>query len=258
MKVAGKVCVVTGGAQGIGRALCERFAADGAAGVVVVDRNAAGAAAVAESIGGLAIGCDIASETDVQAMVRTATEHYGRIDVLCNNAGIANDQDFLTGSVDPWNQQWAVNVMGHVYATRAVLPQMLERGEGYLQHTASMAGLLTSVGQAAYAATKAAVVSLAEWLSITYGKRGIEVFLLAPIGVDTPMLAGTSKVLRDIGPVSTPADVAAMVTDAFAEGRFLTFTDPIAEKWLRGKADDRQSWIAGMRKLNDLLETATA
>jgi NAD(P)-dependent dehydrogenase (short-subunit alcohol dehydrogenase family) len=258
MKVAGKVCVVTGGASGIGRALCVRFAADGAAGVVVVDRNADGAGEVATAIGGLAVACDIGSESEVTAMVARATEHYGRVDVMCHNAGIANDNDFLTGPVDPWHQQWAVNVMGQVYATRAVLPQMLERGEGYLLHTASMAGLLTSVGQAAYAATKSAVVALAEWLSITYGRRGIEVFLLAPIGVDTPMLAGTSKVLREIGPVVTPAAVADLVTDAFAEGRFLTFTDPVAEKWLRGKAADRAGWIAGMRNLNDLLEPSTA
>lgn len=257
MRVTGKVCVVTGGAQGLGKALCERFAAEGASGIAVVDRNAEGAGAVAQAIGGLGVACDLGVEEEVDAAIAQVMDRYGRIDVLCNNAGIHTDQDFLTGTVDPWHQQWAVNVMAQVHTTRAVLPQMLERGEGYLQHTASMAGILTSVGAPAYAATKHAVVALAEWLSVTYGSRGIEVFLLAPIGVDTPMLAATPKLLREIGPVSTPEEVAGMVVEGFAEGRFLTLTDPLAEKWMQKKADDLEGWLVGMRRLQDQFDPAT-
>lgn len=255
MDVTGKVCVVTGGASGIGKALCERFAAAGAAGVVVVDRNAEGAAAVAESVGGLSVSCDLGAQAEVDAMVATANERYGRIDVLCNNAGIANDEDFLEGSVEPWAQQWAVNVMSHVHAVRAVLPQMLERGEGALQHTASMAGILTSHGAAAYAATKHAVVGLAEWLSITYGHKGIKVFLLAPLGVDTPMLDTSSDFARQAaGPIRTPEEVAGQVLDAFAAERFLVLTDEVAAEWMRRKAEDLDRWLEGMRRLQDKLE----
>jgi NAD(P)-dependent dehydrogenase (short-subunit alcohol dehydrogenase family) len=254
MKVEGKICVVTGGASGIGAALVRRFAADGAAGIVVVDRNAEGAAAVAESVGGLAHACDLGVEAEVNAMVAAAFERYGRVDVLCNNAGIANDQDFLESTIEPWDQQWAVNVMSHVYAVRAVLPSMLERGEGYLQHTASMAGILTTHGAAAYASTKHAVVGLAEWLSITYGHRGIGVHLLAPLGVDTPMLDTTSDFAKTAaGPIRTADEVAGQVVDAFDEGRFLVLTDPIAAEWMRRKSDDLERWLEGMRRLQDRL-----
>lgn len=255
MRVTGKVCVVTGGASGIGKALCERFAAEGAEGVVVVDRDAAGARAVADAVGGLAAPCDVGVEAQVNEVLAAANERYGRIDVLCNNAGIANDEDFLEGGLEPWAQQWAVNVMSHVYAVRAVLPQMLERGEGAIQHTASMAGILTSHGAAAYAATKHAVVGLAEWLSITYGHRGIQVFLLAPLGVDTPMLDTSSEFARQAaGPIRTPAEVAGQVVDAFEAERFLVLTDPVAGEWMRRKSEDLDRWLEGMRRLQDRLE----
>jgi NAD(P)-dependent dehydrogenase (short-subunit alcohol dehydrogenase family) len=250
MRVAGKVCVVTGGASGIGAALCRRFAAEDAAAVVVVDRNVDGAEAVATQVGGTAIGCDLGVQAEVEAMVAAARAKHGRIDVLCNNAGIANDQDFLTGSLDPWDQQWRVNVMSHVWAVRAALPEMLVRGEGYLQHTASMAGILTSHGAAAYAATKHAVVGLAEWLSITYHDQGIRVFLLAPLGVDTPMLdTGSAFAQQAVGPIRQPEEVAGRVVDAFDEERFLVLTDPIAEEWMNRKAADLERWLRGMRRM---------
>ena len=199
MQVTGKVCVVTGGASGIGKALCERFKAEGA-------------------------------------------------------AGIANDQDFLHGSVDPWDQQWRINVMSHVHAVRAALPSMLERGEGYLQHTASMAGILTSHGAAAYAATKHAVVGLAEWLSITYHDQGIRVFLLAPLGVATPMLDITSDFAKEAaGPIRTPEEVAGQVVDAFEVERFLILTDPQAAEWMTRKSEDLERWLRGMRRMQSRL-----
>lgn len=257
MRVQDRVCVVTGGASGIGASLARRFAADGAAAVVVVDRNAEGAAAVAAEIGGTAIACDLGVQAEVEAMVARVRAEHGRIDVLCNNAGIANDQDFLTGSLDPWDQQWRVNVLSHVWAVRAVLPEMLERGEGYIQHTASMAGILTSHGAAAYAATKHAVVGLAEWLSITYHERGIRVFLLAPLGVDTPMLDTDSAFARQAaGPLRQPEEVAQQVVDAFEEERFLILTDPIAQEWMARKTGDLERWLRGMRRMQTRLEAS--
>ena len=258
MRVQGKVCVVTGAASGIGRALAHRFAAEGAEAVVVVDRNAEGSAAVAAEIAGTAITCDLGVQADVEAMVAQAVARHGRIDVLCNNAGIANDQDFLTGSVDPWDQQWRVNVMSHVWAVRAVLPAMLARGEGYIQHTASMAGIFTSHGSAAYASTKHAVVGLAEWLSITYHDQGIRVFLLAPLGVDTPMLDTDSEFARQAaGPLRQPEEVAQQVVDAFDEERFLILTDPVAQEWMARKTGDLERWLRGMRRMQARLDPAS-
>lgn len=250
MQLDGKYVVVTGGASGIGKAMCERFHAEGAAGIMVVDRNAAAAATVAASVGGIAHACDLGVADEVTAMVRAAEAQFGRIDVLCNNAGIANDEDFLEGPIDPWDLQWRVNVMAHVHAVRAALPAMLERGEGYIQHTASMAGILTTHGAATYASTKHAVVGLAEWLSITYHDRGVQFFLLAPLGVDTPMLDTSSDFAKNAaGPLKTADEVAGYVVDAFDEERFLILTDPIAQEWMHRKDEDLERWLGGMRRL---------
>jgi NAD(P)-dependent dehydrogenase (short-subunit alcohol dehydrogenase family) len=148
--------------------------------------------------------------------------------------------------------------MGHVYAVRAVLPAMLERGSGYVLHTASMAGILTSHGNATYATTKHAVVGLAEWLSISYHHRGIRVSLLAPLGVRTPMLGDTSSPFATLaaGPIKEPAQVAAMVVDAIADERFLILTDPVAETWMGRKAADLERWLRGMRRMQEQMEAA--
>src|SRR5438874_297401 len=194
MELNDKLVVVTGGASGIGRALCKRFAREGARGVVVADLDGAGAATVADAIsagGGtaLAVSTDVAVEADVVALVDKATDTFGPIDLFCANAGIA-----ISGSVDApdeaWQRIWEINVMAHVYSARAVLPGMLARGDGYLLHTASAAGLLTNLGAAPYAVTKHGAVALAEWLAITHGDAGIKVSCLCPQGVRTPMLLG--------------------------------------------------------------------
>ena len=172
MRLADKVAVVTGGATGIGRALCRRFAAENARSVVVADIDGEGAEQVAREIGGLAVRTDVSREADIQELVERATETFGAIDLFCSNAGIAMEGGVEASDAD-WQRIWGINLMAHVYAARAVLPGMLARGEGYLLQTASAAGLLTQVGSAPYAVTKHAAVALAEWLSITYGDRGI-------------------------------------------------------------------------------------
>ncbi len=252
MQVSGRVCVVTGGGSGIGRAMCQKFAAEGAAAVAVFDRNLAGAEETAAMIGPVATayGCDVGDEASVVAALRAVEAASGPIDVLCNNAGIANDSDILSTPLTVWDQQWQVNVMSHVYAVRHVLPGMIERGWGILQHTASMAGILTSHGACTYATTKHAVVGLAEWLSITYHDKGVHTFLLAPLGVDTPMLDTSSDFARTAaGPIRTADEVAQQVVDAFAEDRFLILTDPIAQTWMERKTADLGRWLGGMRKL---------
>lgn len=259
MRVENRVCVVTGGGSGIGKALCERFAADGARKVVVVDRAAEAAGSVAESIGGLAEVVDVGVADEVTEMLQRIETDHGPIDVLCNNAGIASGGDPLTTPIDEWQRQWDINVMSHVHAVRAVLPGMLARGEGHIQHTASMAGILTSHGNAPYATSKHAVVGLAEWLSITYHDKGIRVYLLAPLGVRTPMLgdqADSEWARSAAGPIREPDEVAQQVTDAFDEERFLILTDEIAQQWMGFKTADPEKWLRGMRKLQARIEQA--
>ncbi len=259
MQVQDRLCVVTGGGSGIGKALCERFAADGARHVVVVDRAGDNATAVASAIGGQAEAVDVGLEAEVTSMFERVEAEHGPIDVLCNNAGIASGGDPLTTPIEEWQRQWDINVMSHVYAIRAVLPGMLARGEGHIQHTASMAGILTSHGNAPYATSKHAVVGLAEWMSITYHDKGIRTYLLAPLGVRTPMLgnAADSEWARSAaGPLKEVDEVAQQVTDAFAEERFLILTDEIAQGWMEFKTKEPEKWLRGMRKLQARIENA--
>ena len=176
--------------------------------------------------------------------------------MLFSNAGVATGGDPLTTPIEVWNEQWQINLMSHVYAVRAVLPGMLERGKGYLLHTASMAGILTTHGNLTYAVTKHAVVGLAEWLSITYHDKGIRVSLLAPLGVRTPMLGDVeSEFARNAaGPIKEPEEVAEMVVDAISAERFLILTDPLAQKWMNNKNDELDRWLNGMRRLQRLIE----
>jgi NAD(P)-dependent dehydrogenase (short-subunit alcohol dehydrogenase family) len=255
MDLNGKVAVVTGAASGIGAASARAFRARGAK-VAVVDVNAEGARKVAQEIGGVAVPCDIAKEANVNAMVAEVERSLGPVDVLFNNAGVATGGDPLRTPIDVWDKQWQINVMSHVYAVRAVLPKMLERGSGYLLHTASMAGILTSQGNLTYAVTKHAVVGLAEWLAITYHDRGIRVSLLAPLGVRTPMLGNPDPVRTQnvLGPIKEPEQVAQMVVDAIEAERFMILTDPIAQKWMTNKTNDVERWLHGMRRLQRTLD----
>src|SRR5579884_2502687 len=187
MKLRDKVVVVTGGASGIGRALCRRFAAEGARAVFVADVDAKGAGDVASEIKGIAATTNVGKESDVIALVKRATDEFGQIDLFCSNAGIGIEGGVETSDSE-WQRIWEINFMAHVYAARAVLPAMLARREGYLLQTVSAAGILTQIGSAPYAVTKHAALSLAEWLSITYGDAGIKVSALCPQGVKTKML----------------------------------------------------------------------
>ncbi|MEI7859314.1 MAG: SDR family oxidoreductase [Acidimicrobiales bacterium] len=268
MDINGRVVVVTGGAAGIGRALCRSFAAAGALGVVVADVDGSGAekvatALVADGRSAIAVRCDVADESDVIALVAAAEEAYGPVDIFCANAGIV-----VPGGVevlDPeWDRIWKINVQSHIYAARAVLPSMLARGEGYLIHTASAAGLLTQLGSAPYAVTKHATVALAEWLSITHGDAGLKVSCLCPQGVWTAMTgagddeedAAGDNLGRDFA-VSTagrdgmmlPAEVAQIVMEAVADERFLILPHPVVAEYEQRRAGDRERWLRGMRKV---------
>jgi NAD(P)-dependent dehydrogenase (short-subunit alcohol dehydrogenase family) len=254
MELRDKVVVVTGGASGIGRALCERFAALGARGVVVADREAEGAKVVAAQVAGLAVTTDVGVADDLTRLVEEATAAFGPIDLFCSNAGIAIEGG-VELPIDQWQQIWDVNVMGHVHAARAVLPGMIARGSGYLLQTVSAAGLLTHIGSAPYSVTKHAAVGLAEWLSITYAAAGIKVSCLCPLGVRTAMLrhgeGPVADMLREAA--LEPEAVADAVVAGLAHERFLILPHPEVAEYFRHKADDYDRWLRGMRRLKDRL-----
>ena len=252
MKITGTVVVVTGGGTGIGRALCRRFAAEGAKAVVVADMNAATAKQVADEIGGTAITTDVSREADVVRLVTQTIAAHGGIDLFCSNAGIAVNGDENTPDAE-WARCWDVNVMAHVYAARAVVPHMLERGGGYLLQTVSAAGLLTHPQSATYAVTKHASLAFAEWLSMTYGDRGITVSALCPQGVRTDMLRraeaeGTPRSFL-LDSALEPEQVADDVVKGIGAERFLILPHGEVAEYVRRKAADHDRWLRGMRRL---------
>lgn len=268
MDITGKVAVVTGGASGVGRALSRGLAERGAAAVVVCDIDADGAAKVAaelEAAGhrAIAVHADVSKEADVQALVASA-EALGPVGLFFSNAGI-----IVAGgpeaSDDAWARIWTINVQSHIYVARAVLPGMLARGEGYLEITASAAGLLTQLGSAPYAVTKHAAVALAEWLSITHGDQGIVVSCLCPQAFTSNLLATSRRQLgagelpdaewsggsaqAAVDGVLTAEQVAAEVLDAVGTEQFLILPHPDVATYERRRADDRERWLRGMRRM---------
>jgi NAD(P)-dependent dehydrogenase (short-subunit alcohol dehydrogenase family) len=252
MHVKDKVCVVTGGANGIGEALARRLKQEGARAVVVSDLDGDRAQKIAAEIGGVGVKTDVGREEEVQALVRMTTERFGKIDLFCSNAGI-----FIPGDVFAPNEVWAkmrdVHVMAHVYAARAVLPAMLERGDGYLLQTVSAAGLITSLESAIYAVTKHASLALAEWISMTYGDRGIKVSALCPQGVRTNMLMQDPDNFLVEGSVSVE-QVADEVIAGLADERFLILPHPEVAEYFRRKSADYDRWLRGMRRFKSDVE----
>jgi len=260
MEIRDKVVVVTGGASGIGRALCEAFAGQGARGIVVADLDPAGASQVAQAIGGMAQGVNVANEAEVQRLVQAATEGFGQVDLFCSNAGVIVRADEDAAN-EHWQRHWDVNVMAHVYAARAVLPQMLARGSGYLLNTASAAGLLSQVNSAPYSVTKHAAVAFAEWLSIAHGERGIRVSCLCPQGVDTPMLRGAGGTGRKsflVEGAVTAERVAECVVDGLRREEFLILPHAEVLGFFQRKANDYERWLRGMRRLRDKVMSSGA
>ena len=259
MDLDGRTVLITGAARGIGRALA-LACADAGARVALSDLLGDEVQAVAEQLGDghLAIPCDVSTPKEVIALVEGARRAFGGIDICFGNAGIAVGSDPISTTDDVWEHAWAVNVRQHILLTRLLLPEWLERREGYFVATASAAGLLTQIGSAPYSVTKHAAIAYAEWLSVTYGDQGLRVSCLAPMGVDTAMLVPGepgaleplgSKVVRGAGSVLSPEQVAVMVLQAMRDERFLILPHPEVLTFFERKAADYERWLSGMRRL---------
>ena len=250
MDVTGRVIVVTGGARGIGRALANRFAKARAKAVIVADLDLDGASAVARAIDGTAVQCDVSRESDVKQLVDRVEAEHGRIDIFCSNAGIAVGGG-PEATNDEWQRIWDVNLMSHVFVARHALPGMLSRHEGYILGTVSAAGLLNHVFAAPYGVTKAAALSLFEWLSIAHGAEGIRVSCLCPQGVKTDMLAAERRLGLDFLTANAlePEAVAEIVLQGIHDEKFLILPHPEVAEYFHRKADDYDRWLKGMQRL---------
>ena len=250
MEIRGKVAIVTGAASGIGAGIAKRYAAEGARAVVVADVNLERAQGVAKDIGGnvVALKCDVSQEADIQALVAETRKRFGQVDIYFSNAGILGRLGGFELEDALWDKMWQIHGMAHVWAARAVVPEMVERGEGYFLVTASAAGLLNIVESAPYGVTKHAAVAFAEWLRIAYGRRGVRVSCLCPQSVQTDMTRdGTGS--AGVNGVLSPEQVADDVVQVMRDERFLVLPHPEVAKYFQAKGQDYDRWLGGMQKL---------
>lgn len=260
MKLENKVAIVTGGASGIGKALIQRFHAEGARALVAVDMDGEGAAAVAASVGGTSVALDVTDEGAIQSLVNDTLDAHGAVDVFVSNAGYGTSGGLETSN-EEIQRMWEVHVMSHVYAARAVVPSMAANGGGYLLNTASAAGLLTQLGSLQYSITKAAAVSLGEFLAITYGERGIRVSMLCPQAVETNILqnspdgmgGGDTPGSAAGDGVLQPEELAETVIQCMDEERFLVLPHAEVQTYRERKANDIDRWITGMQRFQGRL-----
>src|SRR5579864_8592559 len=250
MELTGRVIVVTGAGRGIGRALVRRFATEAPKALIAADIDPAGIRSVASEVGGDAVPCDVTDESDVVRLVKQTETSHGRIDLFCSNAGIAIAGGPEASDAD-WQRIWEINVLSHVYAARHVLPGMLARHDGYIVGTVSAAGLLNHVFAAPYGVTKAAALSLFEWLAIAHGEEGIRVSCLCPQGVKTDMLAAERKLGLNFLTESAlePDAVAEIVLQGISNEKFLILPHPEVADYFRRKAEDYDRWLRGMRRM---------
>lgn len=256
MELRGKCIVVTGAGSGIGRALVNRFHAEGARQIVAVDVNQAGAEETAAAVGAVAMHADVSDEAAVQRVIEDTEADLGPIDLFCSNAGVGAGMDLQSANAE-WQLSWDVNVMAHVFAARHLVPRMIERGGGYLMNTSSAAGLLNQLGGAAYGTSKHAAIGFGEWLAMTYKHQGIGVSMLCPQAVRTAMTAPPPG--ADEGSLATnaaagdgmmePEELAEIVVEGLAEERFIILTHPEVLEYMRRKTNDYDRWIAGMNRL---------
>jgi NAD(P)-dependent dehydrogenase (short-subunit alcohol dehydrogenase family) len=252
MELTGKVVIVTGAASGIGRAAAKRFARAGAQAVVLADLDLDKTQTAASECGGFAVACDVSVEQDIQRLVTTVRDKYGRVDVFFSNAGILGREGGFELEDALWDKMWKIHAMAHVWAARAVVPEMVARGEGYFLTTASAAGLLNIIESAPYGVTKHAAVGFAEWMRITYGRRGVRVSCLCPQAVKTGMVQGDGGSAGADGVLSAE-EVADVIVQAMRDETFLILPHPSVDNYFKAKASNYDRWIGGMQKFRDAI-----
>jgi len=253
MQLQGKTTIITGAAKGIGAALAVRFAAEGAH-VVLADTDVEPLEALAKSINGVAVSGDVTCEQDIHAAVAAAEDCYGPVDLFCSNAGLIMDEPdhAASASDEAWQRCWQIHVMAHVYAARAVLPSMIERGDGYLLNMCSAAGLLNQIGNAAYSTTKHAAVGFAESIAITHRHQGIKVSVICPQFVATPLLGYSDVESTDLpAGTITAQEVAESVVEGLARETFLILPHPDVAKYIQFKSADYDKWLISMVRLRE-------
>lgn len=264
MKLEGVGAVVTGGGSGIGAALVRRLDAAGAAKVVVADIDGEAAEAVAAEVDGIGVRVDVGREQEIGALVERAGAELGQIDLFCSNAGVPGPYGGPEISDAEWQRTWEINVMAHIWAARALLPKMLDRGSGHISSTASAAGLLANPGLMAYSVTKHAAVAVAEWLALTYGgpEHGVGFSCFCPQGVATPMLETwreedpSAQVIDASGATISPEEAAEALVRGISENRFLILSHPEVQTYQQRKVGDPDRWLGGMQRLQVEIERA--
>jgi len=254
MQLSGKTVIVTGGGSGIGRALCNAFHQVGAKTIVVADVDLRAAERVAAAVGGVAFRCDVSNEADVRSLIENTESKSGPVDLYCSNAGVAlgfaqRVDNAAAGPDDLWQSAWSINVMGHVYAVRQLIPRMRPRGGGYFLLTVSAAGLLTQIGSAIYSTTKHAAVGFAENIAIAHRDDGIKVSILCPQAVDTPLLRRLPSGSQSVDGILSPEQVAQTAIQGIDRETFLILPHAEVQEYMRRKMEDRDRWIDGMARL---------
>jgi NAD(P)-dependent dehydrogenase (short-subunit alcohol dehydrogenase family) len=263
MDIVGQVVVVTGAANGIGKALAERFHRAGAKAVMLADIDEANVSRVAQAIGGDSLRCDVGQEAEIVHLIEETERRHGPINLFCSNAGIGGAFDLVSentafAATEIWQKAWSVNVMAHVFAARALIPRMRARGGGYFLNTVSAAGLLSQVGSAVYSTTKHAAVGFAENLAISHKAHGIKVSILCPQGVDTPMLRSIPKGPQSDDGVLSPEAVADCVVEGLARETFLILPHPQVAAYMQKKIENYDRWIGGMAKIQKTFRDAAS
>ena len=250
-----KTAVITGGAGGIGSALAAELHSRGAQ-LVIADLDLDKASAVAEPLNGKAFTCDVANEQHINDLIAFAESSFGQVDIFVSNAGfgLMEPDHAASSSNDIWQSQWEVHVMSHVYAARNLLPKMIARGDGYLVNTASAAGLLAQIGDAAYSATKHAAVSFAESLHIRHADQGVKVSVICPQYVNTDIIGAAKVEAGDLPDwLLSPQQCANIVADGLEQETFMILPHPEVAKFYALRAADTPRWLAGMQQLKSKL-----
>jgi NAD(P)-dependent dehydrogenase (short-subunit alcohol dehydrogenase family) len=263
--VEGKGVALTGAAMGIGRALAERFAAEGASFVAVLDIDERAAKSVAAAIGGTPVPCDVGDRASITEAVQTVESELGDIDVFCSNAGITGGGGVAV-ELEPavWDRVWRINTLSHVWAAELLLPRMAARGGGWFVQTISAAALITGPSPVAYTVTKHASLGFAEWLAMNYATQGIRVACICPTAVDTPMFSApsdtveSSNIKATIGQLMAPEQLAGIVVDALDAEKFLIVNEDKVLASFQRKAQDYDEWIAGQIRRQERMKQGEA